>query len=75
MSKVFFLFTGICILAIVAWVGFSYWEQIRGLGPAVLPPADDIGDIIEATPQEEQNTTGFPLRLPEGFSIALFAKD
>ena len=41
MSKVFFLFTGICILAIVAWVGFSYW---------VKPPAESPEDIQAGPP-------------------------
>src|SRR3989344_7915072 len=75
MNKIFFLIVGILVLALVAWGGFTYWGQIRGLGPAVLPPPEDIEDTIEETPPEQQNTTDFPLNLPKGFSISIFAKD
>lgn len=75
MGKVFIFILGICILALIAWGGFTYWDQIRGIGPAFLPPVGDIEDVIEKTPSEQQNTIGFPLVLPEGFSISIFAKD
>ncbi|HEX9722098.1 MAG TPA: PQQ-dependent sugar dehydrogenase [Candidatus Paceibacterota bacterium] len=68
MNKTFFLIVGLVLVGAVAWAGFSYWEQIWGLGPApTVPsgPADDIGG----------NNTDFPLRLPAGFSISVFAKD
>ena len=41
MSKIFFLIVGICILAIVAWVGFSYWGK---------PPAESPEDIQAGPP-------------------------
>lgn len=75
MRKVFFLIVGMSVFGLLLWGGFTYWGQIWGLGPAVLPPGGDIGDIIEKTPPEQQNTTDFPLRLPEGFSISVFARD
>ncbi len=89
MRKIFFLILVVFILSAVAWGGFLYWGQIRGLGPAILPaspsggpPPSDIGDIIEQTPPEQQNTTDFSLTLPasqrgepEGFSISVFARD
>ena len=77
MSKIFFLIVGICILAIVAWVGFSYWGKPPAESPEDIqagpPPATTSPDVGGGG--EEQNTTGFPLVLPEGFSISVFAKD
>lgn len=53
------------ILAI--WAGYFYWENLRGIGPAIKPPKTGITDGT--------NNTGLPLKLPSGFSISLFAKD
>ena len=76
MRKIFFLIVIVCIISLLLWGGFSVWEQFQGIGPAVLPPLGDIADIIEETSQEEQQSKlDFPLILPEGFSISVFAKD
>lgn len=59
---------GIAILAIAALAGFSFYHKnLRGIGPALKPPPEDITETI--------NTTGMPLKLPAGFSIEIFAKD
>lgn len=47
--------------------GVVYYKNIKGALPAVLPPA---GDIVK-----DINTTDMPLKLPEGFSISIYAKD
>lgn len=47
--------------ACIVWVGLFYWKNLRGAGPAVRPAP--------------KNLTDFPLTLPEGFSISVFAKD
>ena len=39
----------------------------------MLPPPDDITKLIEE--DKDQNTTGFPLTLPQDFSISIFASD
>ena len=75
MRKIFFLILAVFVLGLIAWGGFLYWDEIRGLGSAVLPPPSEIGEVIEQTPPEQQNTTDFPLTLPEGFSISVFARD
>ena len=54
---------------IIAVAGFFYYKNLRGTWPAVQKPVEDIAEIIE------QNLTPFPLKLPEGFSISIFAKD
>jgi len=76
MGKVFFLIGIVFLISLLLWGGFSVWEQFQGIGPAVLPPVGDIAEIIEETFREEQqNTVDFPLVLPEGFSISVFAKN
>ncbi|MBI4139209.1 PQQ-dependent sugar dehydrogenase [Candidatus Uhrbacteria bacterium] len=69
-----------------AWVAVFAWKNLRGIGPALRPPAGDIARQIEEaasqTTSEErremervaENTTGLPLTLPPGFSISIFAK-
>src|SRR3989338_8186111 len=68
----------ICLVAVCAWVvwlGVFYWQNLRGIGPAIKLPAGDIVKEIEATQGPFENRTDFPLKLPDGFSIEIFAKD
>lgn len=75
----------VAIVAVIALIasGLFAYKNLRGVAPALKPPADDIGEIIEQTPPDEQrpgqqaneNTTGFPLKLPDGFSIYVYAKN
>lgn len=55
------------VLAAILWIGFFYWKNLRGIGPALKKPPVDITKVL--------NTTGMPLKLPDGFSISIFAKD
>lgn len=51
--------------------------RFRGAAPAILPPAGDIAATIEhagSQPAPAINRTDFPLRLPDGFAISVFAK-
>ena len=61
---------GITIVGVAVLAGILfYWQNLRGVRPAVNPPAET--DLKNDTPQ---NTTGMPLKLPDGFSIEIFAK-
>ena len=55
--------------------GVFYWKNLRGVGPAIRPPVGDIAGELERTPGPAMNDTDFPLNLPDGFSISIFAKD
>ncbi|MFA6973426.1 MAG: PQQ-dependent sugar dehydrogenase [Parcubacteria group bacterium] len=73
-------FFGLLILAIaIAYGGYFYWQNLRGIAPAVSEPARDITELVPrnsgAEPLVAQNSTGMPLDLPVGFSISIFAKD
>lgn len=55
------------VLVAILRIGFFYWKNLRGIGPALKKPPVDITKVL--------NTTGMPLKLPDGFSISIFAKD
>ncbi len=59
------------IIAILATLGigyasYFYYQNLRGIGPVVNPPPEDI--------TKDENTTGLPLKLPTGFSVSTYAK-
>lgn len=81
--------TAVALISLIflIWVGVFWWNNLRGVGPALRQPADDIAVIIEQRERDilnldrpelitatETNTTGFPLTLADGFSISIFAK-
>lgn len=62
--------------------GGFFFTYLRGSGPAVLPPGDDITEFFDEEGEQKgeedmtgENRTEFPLRVQEGFSISLFTKD
>lgn len=55
------------------WIGYFYWENLRGIGPAVKEPAENIVGIIEKT--KTGKPIEMPLKLPPNFSISIYAKD
>jgi glucose/arabinose dehydrogenase len=71
----------ISIILAVAGLGAAayYWQSLRGAGPAVLPPPRDIAKVLEpgkpAGGEESVDPAAFPLKLPPGFAIAIFARD
>ena len=74
------LFVGVFLLIVAAWGGYFYWQNLRGAAPAVAPPVADITRELPSSPQSEaakpaENSTGLPLKLPDGFAISVFAKN
>lgn len=59
----------IVVIGGLAWFGLFAWKNLRGIGPAVKPVPS-----VSILPTS-RNTTGLPLKLPEGFSISYAAKD
>ena len=62
------------VLAVVALVaaGSFYWQNLRGVGPAIRPPSDSIAEPLEGTTVP---VVGGALTVPKGFSIEVFARD
>lgn len=65
MKRFHLLILGIVALGGIVWLGFFWWQNLRGVGPAFKPSPEDISE----------NATDLPLKLPSGFSISIFAKD
>ena len=59
----------ITVIAVLAAGVFFYYKNLRGVWPAISPPSENIAEIIK------QNQTPYPLKLPYGFSISIFAED
>lgn len=69
IKKIILIFIGFLIISGLAWVGNFGWDNLRGIGPALKAPSDDISEIIK------QNNTDFPLILPNGFSMDIFSEN
>lgn len=60
----------IIVVSIILFLGgIFYVRNLRGVGPAVLPPKTSIVEELK----EPQNETSFPLTLPKGYKISVFA--
>jgi len=66
-----------CIFLLFAgWGAYVGIRNFRGIAPAILNPPEDIAGLIEEkSGKDPLNMTGFPLRLPERFSMSVFARD
>lgn len=74
----FLVIAGICFAAcafVVVSAGIFFWKQIKGVLPAFSRPPQDIAKIIEEKHDLQSIPPDFPLKLPEGFSISVFAKN
>ncbi|PIR69398.1 MAG: oxidoreductase [Candidatus Niyogibacteria bacterium CG10_big_fil_rev_8_21_14_0_10_46_36] len=66
MKKGIFIGIGIGIIVCGSvWAAFFYWNNLRGAGPAIKPPVDDVAEVLERG--------GMPFMVPDGFSLSLFA--
>jgi glucose/arabinose dehydrogenase len=69
------------IILVIAGVGAAafYWQNLRGAGPAILPPPRDIAKVLEkskaAKGEEAVDPAAFPLKVPAGFALSIFARD
>ena len=69
---------GIFLAAVGSGAAAYYWQNLRGAGPAVLPPPRDIVKLLEE-PQRPEGKGALPsslsLKLPPGFAISIFAQN
>jgi glucose/arabinose dehydrogenase len=62
------IFISVGAIVLVGVVALGIWvKNNTGLGPVILPPPGDIGEVIGSSTS--------PIRLPTGFSLSIFAKD
>ena len=82
MKKILIVILCISLGALITYAGIFAWQHLRGIGPAISPPSEDIVQLIEkpivenkdSTIRHAENLTQFPLQLPQGFTISIFAK-
>jgi glucose/arabinose dehydrogenase len=60
----------IVVAVLAAGLGV-FWQKYKGLIAVSLPPKGDIAKTVQT---EAQNATDFPLKMPAGFSISVFAE-
>jgi glucose/arabinose dehydrogenase len=73
-----FIIAGVIIVIAAGIGGWFYWHQLRGIGPALRAPSQDITDLIPSEPAPTgpaTNDTSMPLKLPEKVGISIFAKN
>lgn len=81
MKKFFLIVVAFFILAVIICAGIFYYNNLRGIGPAIGEPPQDITDLIPDKPlppdeyKKAVNNTDFPLALSDGFAISIFAKN
>ena len=70
---------GLVLVATVLLAGVFFWDNIKGILPGVTKAPGDIAEIINnnnaGIPGDAENNTEFPLTIPDGFKIEIFAKD
>lgn len=71
MKQVFWFLFLIMSAATLYFSADFYSKNLRGAWYPLMPPKEDIANIIEKKPR---NATGFPLKLQEGFSVSIFMK-
>lgn len=65
----------VVIATVVIGLGVVYWQELRGVWPAISSPSQSITESIstnEVQPEGERIMQG-PLSLPQGFEIEVFA--
>ena len=72
------IFAMIMFVSAVGAAGFFYWKYLRGAWPAFQQPPRDIANLIQPgqpNGRPSQNDTGLPLKLPQGVSVSIFARN
>jgi len=77
MKKPLILISILVLVAALIWAGNFYWRHLRGLGPAVKTPPQDIARLLPPASNragKSPQAVPFPLKLPPGFAISIFAQ-
>jgi glucose/arabinose dehydrogenase len=79
MKKLITLISSLAFLALLIWAGNFYWRNLRGSGPALKSPPQNIARLLKKSPagppRGGQDAAGAPLKLPPGFYISIFARN
>ncbi len=79
MKKRSLAIIGVIILLVIIFAGFWLWKNYKGALPAIRKPSGNITGELPSSGDpdlpEAVNSTDFPLKLPKGFAISIFAKN
>ena len=79
MKKILLPIVGIIVAAAAVYGGIYVWKNYKGALPALRNPSGNITDRLPSSDDpnlpEAMNQTDFPLKLPKGFAISVFAKN
>ena len=79
MKKNLLPILGIIVVAAAVYGGIYVWKNYKGALPALRGPSGNITDRLPSSDDpnlpEAMNQTDFPLKLPKGFAISVFAKN
>jgi hypothetical protein len=79
MKKPILIISIVLGAAALIWGGLFYWHNLRGAGPAILGPPENIARQIPAKPPladvkpPASDPVQIPLKLPQGFTISIFS--
>ena len=73
MKKTLIAIMAVCGIVALIWFGVFSWKILRGIGPALRGPSQDIVRLMERV-QAGTDAVDMPLKMPAGFSISIFAK-
>lgn len=62
-------------VALVIFTVDYYWDSLRNATPVFSGHKNDIVTLLDASSQKNGNATDFPLSMPAGFNIEIFAQD
>lgn len=74
-------------IIIAASAGIFYWKNLRGIWQILTPipqrtddsappiPTPEESSTTPSVPKPAINTTGIPLKIPDGFSVSIFAEN
>ena len=77
MKKSLIIISIFILVAVFLKGGTFYWRNLRGLGPAVKSPPQDITRLLASKSNRADHSPGavpFPLKLPPGFAVSIFAQ-
>lgn len=76
IKKYVFPILGVVVLVALIFGAKFYYQNLRGVGPVVKGPSGNIAEEIEtANNLPAKNETQFPLQIPAGFNLSIYAKD
>jgi glucose/arabinose dehydrogenase len=76
MKKPILIIISVVVLAGLGWIGIFYYQNLRGVGPALFPPKGDITQTVTSTkPTTSKPINNGSLKMPDGFAVSVFAKN